>query len=291
MYRFTSGDRNNDAIIKFAQMNQDGVRKLLDKHGKLYEVEDLVFLKDDMDKMMLNNTILLLTVSDQFKIPIDERSAQIMFFALMNNFYNKELRIKNRIQAMSLYFMYEGDYGKIEPEEDDRNPDFFPVERDFPRLVKGFDLKFYIPITSFRKENKRIFTLSGVRFCHMCVNGERYQIPRQLYVPFFAHRMINNRLFGDEPTKMLEGFDVENVEALVECLKYVGFVLRRGFDEIIVDKSVEINDGHVVQWSTPVDEDHKHLWSHQGNNWVLLPMVKYVPMYRKSMETIAVFMQ
>lgn len=238
-YNLSSGEIDNNEskilISKFPEKTE-----LLKKSGSQEKIAFLIF-NDNITDELFKTLSVSLTISCDFKLPIQKHMADLLFFTLCRNYEccktgKKENRICNFTQANTLYELYEGDYSKIEEinDEDNRRFRFTTIKGRHNILFPGFNIVWKIPVGFYRdpKTNENKVTLSGLAYCELEINSETYRIPRKMYIQFFKENLQYGRLICNSTDEIKSMFNQNDNDSLFEIFKYLGYHIKQNFKNI-----------------------------------------------------------
>lgn len=281
MYHLNSSDINNSDVISVAEDNKE---KFLDI-ASMNKISYIIF-NEKIDSSLFRKLKIFLTLADEFKIPISKNVADVLFFAACVNSNDKvELTIKNLSQAKTLFDLYENDFKKIQPEENDIRVRFTELKTDHNVLFPGTFVVWKIPVGFFRADGKQSVTLSGSAFCLLDINGEEYKVPRVLFIKFFKESLVKGRLICSSTEEIKEAFNIDDRETLNEVFNYIGLSLRPELKNIQLPLGqYVVNDNKIFCYTK---EKVNEYWTLvRDNQYVLLPRLHYVALKTSNMETV-----
>lgn len=285
MYRLSCSDITNDESMSLVFKQPDKVKQIKEK-ASMEKISHLIFNENICDK--LHQTLALsLTVSDDLKLPMHEKIAKILFFALCVNSDNSiNFKVKNLTQALTLYELYENDYKSIEIEDDERNLKFTTLDCQHLNIIKDFLIQWKIPVGYFLAGGKRNVTLSGSAYCIVLIHGIEYKVPRVLFIKFFKNSLVNGRLICSSTDEIKSNFDQNNSEALQQVLEYIGYQKDIKYENIAIPQKDFFVEDNVI-FCVGLNKVNETFWiTASENKYLLLPFVKYIPLKGKDENSV-----
>lgn len=281
MYHLSSGKISNE-FIKLSIVKNEKRSEEIRNTASIEKISFLIFNEINMEESLYITIVASLTLADELALPFSQEIANILFFALCNNF-NYTLNaflIKNINQANALMNLYENDYTKIELEDERNGIKFTELKGKHNILFPGFYISWKLPVSFFKAEGKSNATLSGLAYCIMVSNNVEYKIPRIIYIKFFKETLIKGRLICESTDELKIKFNLENKEALQEVFNYCGFVVKRELQDIAIPLGIIIIEDEKIICCTHMNsKDISIYWKSIGsNNYILLPRYNYIPL-------------
>lgn len=238
----------------------------------------------------------LLAVSDEWKIPISKKLADILFFALcVNCNENVRVKVKTITQASMLFNETENDYKQVMEYEEDTKMRFesFDASKGFTCLFPGTEIEFKIPVRFFRnrKTGKTQRTLGFQKFFKIVLNDEEIQIPIAYLLPFFSHSLNakgNIGILVEQEDKIGSKFEF-NTNALFELVVYAGYSNNKQ-----VNSEFKLPNAPLMLVDTKLvcipnercDDLPEHLWEDVNGRKVFLRHATYILIQNKDQYVV-----
>ena len=299
MYKLFSSDKTNDKEIELALKYTKRAQELKDTMTPV-NIAYAIF-KEDLNEKSFRTLAVSLSLGDELKTPITKDIADILYFALVNNYYNvanSGSKITNLIQAKTLYEFSENDYTKIILDDNKNTKRFTELKGRHSVLFPGYDVIWKIPVSFFKSKGIGYVTLSGLNYCLLVINNVEHKIPRLMYQRFFKDSMIKGRLCTLTTEELKEKFNLEDLDTLKLCFECAGYTIISKYKDIplplgnvyIEDYKINVLTKERVSLKT---EPNVEFWEQIGmtDRFILLPKIDYIPIRSKEIDRVLLFIK
>ena len=262
MYKLNTGDKDNTKYMYAFEVNPR-LKEIIKRNHTQYNVQLAIF-SESFDEKDYDDIVAALTIGDELSVPIEQKDAQILFFALNVNMNNFRSRIRSITKANIFYNDFEGDYSKV-TFIDTKSAIVHIAKVFYHGVVPGVSISYKIPFYVVNGNAGYHFTIAELDKYTMLINDIAETITRKsLYK--LLNRDLSRSFRNHEEVMNAINMDIEILEECLEDANFTKKSVEFPFDNAMC---LEItSDNQILAWESLKEESE--YWEQKGSDKYLL---------------------